>query len=86
VLEMRNRSRSTAKARAAGARATAARANGRAANLAPIIADLQAAGITTLRGIAAVLNQRFIPTANRRGKWRAEQVSRVLRRLQRTIG
>jgi hypothetical protein len=46
----------TARRRAAEART--ARANKRAADLAPTIAELQAAGITTLRAIAAALNER----------------------------
>jgi hypothetical protein len=64
----------------------AARANVRAADLAPIIAGLQAGGITSLQGIAVALNAQGIPTASGRGAWRAEQVSRVLRRLQKTVG
>jgi DNA invertase Pin-like site-specific DNA recombinase len=53
------------------------RAKRRAADLAPIIADLRAKGVTTLRGIAAELNAREIPTAQG-GKWSAVQVQRVL--------
>jgi hypothetical protein len=40
-----------------------ARAEARAADLAPIITDVQAAGATTLQAIAAELNRRGIPTA-----------------------
>jgi hypothetical protein len=36
----------------------AARANSRAADLAPVVKALQAAGITSLNGIAAALNER----------------------------
>jgi hypothetical protein len=78
--------RSTQKARAAAAYRASARANVRAADLAPIIFELQAAGVTSLRGIAAALTERRIPTANGRGVWTAEQISRVLRRLQATVG
>jgi hypothetical protein len=46
---------------------------------APVIAELQAAGTTTLRGIAAELNNRVIPTAT--GTWHAAQVSRLLARM-----
>jgi hypothetical protein len=67
--------RSTQKALAAARRAISARANVRAADLAPIISDLQAAGITTLRGIAAALTERGIPTAYGRGAWTAEHRS-----------
>jgi hypothetical protein len=76
----------TTRIRQAGNRARVARANGRAADLAPIIAELQAAGITTLRAIAAALNDRRVPTANGNGAWRSEQVSRLLRRLNETVG
>jgi hypothetical protein len=40
----------------------AARANSRAADLAPVVKALQAAGITSLNGIAAALNERHVPT------------------------
>ena len=55
------------------------RVDARAADLAPTIAELQAAGATSLRAIAGGLNERGIPTA-RGGKWSAVQVSRVLER------
>jgi hypothetical protein len=42
---------------------------------------LQAAGTSSLRGIAAELNNRGIPTATGTGTWQAAQVSRVLARL-----
>ena len=58
-----------------------ARADARAADLAPIIADAQAAGATTLQAIAAELNRRGIPTATGRGEWSGKQVARVLGRL-----
>jgi hypothetical protein len=70
-----------AKARAAARRARKVRANERAADLAPIIIELQASGMTTLRAFAAALNDRHVPTPNKRGKWRPEQVSRLLHRL-----
>jgi hypothetical protein len=50
--------------------------------VAPTIAELQVAGVTSLRGIAAALDERGIPTAAGRGEWRAVQVSRVLARLR----
>jgi len=55
-------------------------ADGRAADLAPILFDLKASGASTLREIASALNERGIPTA-RGGSWSAVQVSRVLERL-----
>jgi DNA invertase Pin-like site-specific DNA recombinase len=69
----------SAKARKAGQEANARKAATRAADIAPIIADLQASGATSLRAIAAGLNARQIPTANG-GQWSAVQVSRVLSR------
>lgn len=53
----------------------------RAADLAPVIAELQASGAVSLRAIAAGLNDRNIPTANG-GTWSATQVMRVLSRQQ----
>jgi hypothetical protein len=61
--------------------ALTARANARAAELAPIIAELRATGATSLRAIAAALNRRGIPTATGRGEWSGKQVGRVLARL-----
>jgi hypothetical protein len=49
-------------------------------DLAPVIADLRAAGASSLRQIAAALNARKVPTA-RGHTWQAVQVSRVLARL-----
>jgi DNA invertase Pin-like site-specific DNA recombinase len=50
------------------------------ADLAPIIKELQAGGATSLRAIAAGLNERGIPTANG-GRWSSPQVMRVLERM-----
>jgi DNA invertase Pin-like site-specific DNA recombinase len=72
--------RLSAKARMAGCKARIATADARATDLAPIIAELQAAGVTSLGGIAAALNARGIPTVSGRGEWQAVQVSRVLGR------
>jgi DNA invertase Pin-like site-specific DNA recombinase len=57
-----------------------ARSEARAADLAPIIKELQAAGKTSLRAIAAGLNEAGIPTA-RGGEWSSPQVMRMLERL-----
>jgi len=54
-------------------------AGARAADLAPIIADVRASGMTSLRQIAAGLNGRGVPAA-RGGAWSAVQVKRVLER------
>ena len=71
----------TGAARYAGSKALQARANARAADLAPTIAELRAAGARSLRAIAAGLNARGIPTATGTGKWEAAQVAWVLARL-----
>jgi hypothetical protein len=57
-------------------------ANQKAAELAPVIAELRSAGITSKKGIAKALNNRAIPTPRGVGEWRAIQVARVLARLE----
>lgn len=74
--------RPTAKTQAKGAAATRERAVARAADLAPTIAELQAAGATSLRAIANGLNAKRIPTARGDGEWTAVQVMRVLERIE----
>lgn len=62
--------------RALALKARRARAGKWAADLLPIVRDIQGQGITSLRQVAAVLNERGIPTA--RGKqWTAVQVQRL---------
>jgi DNA invertase Pin-like site-specific DNA recombinase len=68
-------------ARAMGRAVIADRARQRAADIARTIQALRAAGTTSLRGIAAELNNRGIPTATGAGTWQAAQVSRLLSRL-----
>jgi DNA invertase Pin-like site-specific DNA recombinase len=51
----------------------------RAADLLPVIRHIQGAGASSLRDIAAELNEKGIPTP-RGGDWSAVQVSRVLSR------
>ncbi len=70
----------TAEAQASGVAALQRRAAERAAELAPTIKELQAAGTTSLRAIVAGLNEAGIPTA-RGGRWSAIQVQRVLERI-----
>lgn len=55
----------------------AERAEKRSQDLAPIVAEIRAAGTTSMRGIAAALNARGIP-APRGGSWSDVQVRRVL--------
>ncbi|UGY03266.1 recombinase family protein [Bradyrhizobium quebecense] len=57
------------------------RVDARVADIAPTIKTLQAAGKTSLRAIAAGLNDQGIPTSRGTGKWSAVQVARVLERL-----
>jgi DNA invertase Pin-like site-specific DNA recombinase len=61
----------------AGRAAIQKRVQARAADLAPIIKDLQAGGATTLQALADGLNERGIPAA-RGGQWSTPQVMRVL--------
>jgi hypothetical protein len=65
----------------AGRKARTARADARASELAPIIAELREAGVTSLRTIAAELNARGVPTARGVGEWHSAQVRRMLARL-----
>jgi DNA invertase Pin-like site-specific DNA recombinase len=58
-----------------------AAARQRADDLAPIIAELRADGRTSLRQIAAALNERGITTA-RGGSWSATQASRLLAQVE----
>ena len=50
-----------------------------AANVLPIIREIQRAGATSLRAIADALNARGVPTA-RGGRWQAQTVSNALAR------
>jgi DNA invertase Pin-like site-specific DNA recombinase len=72
----------SAQARAKATAAVQERADNRAADIAPTIAQLQAGGATSLRAIAAALNERGIPTARGGGAWSAVQVKRVLERIR----
>jgi hypothetical protein len=67
-------------AQRAGIKVIRARANERAAKLAPIVKDIQAAGVMSLRGIARALNERGISPPRGHG-WQAMQVRRLLARL-----
>ncbi len=67
-------------ARMKGCAVRRALADERAADLAPIIQNLQASGVTSYRGIAMALNAQGVTTA-RQGQWSDIQVARVLARL-----
>jgi hypothetical protein len=58
-----------------------ARTEQRVADLAPVIAELRASGVTSLRGTAKALNRRGIPTVAGAGRWYHTQVRRLLARL-----
>jgi hypothetical protein len=61
--------RRTQKARAAALEARQARADAKATEVAPIIAELRASGVTSAYAIAKTLNARRIPTFTGRGLW-----------------
>jgi DNA invertase Pin-like site-specific DNA recombinase len=71
----------TAKMRARAKAVLQERANDRAADIAPTIHKLQAAGARSLRAIADGLNVRDIPTPRGHGSWSATQVMRLLKRI-----
>lgn len=68
-----------AEAIAAGRAVRIAKSVARAADIAPIVADIKGSGAVSLRQVAAGLNERGIPTA-RGGEWSAIQVQRVMNR------
>jgi DNA invertase Pin-like site-specific DNA recombinase len=69
--------RLTARQRALGTAVRQEQARARALDLAPTIKELQAAGCTSLRAIAAALVERGIPAAQG-GQWSPTQVMRML--------
>jgi len=62
-----------------GAAANREAADAFAANVLPVVRELQTAGITTVRGIAEALNARGIRTA-RVGEWHHSTVRNLLAR------
>jgi DNA invertase Pin-like site-specific DNA recombinase len=68
------------KGRAASIAMRQGKAQRRAADLAPILADIRASGASSLRQIAAALNGRGIATP-RGGAWSSGQVALILARL-----
>ncbi len=57
-------------------------AGARAGEIAPVIAEIQAAGITSLGALAKALTDRGIPTAKGASTWSPMQVSRVLKQIE----
>jgi DNA invertase Pin-like site-specific DNA recombinase len=66
-----------------GAAANAAQADRHAADALPVVRQVQAAGGTTLRAVAAALNARGVRTA-RGGRWHASTVRNLLARQEPT--
>ena len=64
--------------REASAEVRAEKARVRAQDRLEAIEDVRANGATSLREIAAALNERGIPTPTEKGEWSAVQVSRIL--------
>ena len=74
-----------ARAREVSRRVRQAQADARAVDVAPILAELQAAGVHSLAGLARGLSARGIPTARGAAAWSSVQVSRVLTRLAQSM-
>ncbi len=72
-------------AQAIGTARTAEGARRFAENVTPVIQQIRATGVASLRGIAAVLNTRGVRTA-RGGRWAATQVGAVLARVEAASG
>jgi DNA invertase Pin-like site-specific DNA recombinase len=68
--------------RAASAAVRTRAAETRAGDRLEAIEDVRTAGATTLRAIAAALNERGIPTPTQKGEWSAIQVQRILARAE----
>lgn len=71
----------TRSAQKAGREVQARRSAERAADIAPVIAELKKAGVATLSGIARALTERGIPTPRGGQGWSAVQVQRAIERL-----
>lgn len=59
------------------AAAKSEQATARANDLAPVLVEIRAAGITTLQGVASALTARGIPTPSGRGAWYPATVARI---------
>jgi hypothetical protein len=70
--------------RAAGRRTMVAKSAERANELAPLIAELRAAGFRSRGAIADALTERGIPTARGCAEWSETQVARLLTKLARS--
>jgi DNA invertase Pin-like site-specific DNA recombinase len=63
------------------AAAKSAKADAKAQDLAPIVADIRAGGIVSARGIARELQRRGILTPGGRSNWSPAQVGRIVARI-----
>jgi DNA invertase Pin-like site-specific DNA recombinase len=70
----------TPEAARAAAAAKVRQADDRAADLVQTVAEIRAAGVGTVEGIAKALNARGIPSPSGRGAWHPTTVSRLVRR------
>jgi hypothetical protein len=68
--------------RATGIAVRQRKARDRARDLAPVLAEVRKAGITSANGIARELTTRGIPTARGSTTWTAVQVQRLLADLE----
>ena len=68
--------------REAATAALRAAARARGADLAPIVAEIRAEGVTSANGIAKGLTARGIPTARGATTWSAVQVQRLLANIE----
>ncbi len=68
----------SAETRAKALNAKKGKVAGRASDLASVLEDVLASGLSSLREIASALNERGIPTATGRGAWQATQVRRLM--------
>ena len=82
MTHIKDRYGQIAKGRLAAMEVRRKRADAKATELEPIIAEIRAAGITTPYGIAKALNDRGVPTVLGKVKWRRWGVLRVLARLK----
>jgi len=82
MTRVKDRYGQMAKGRMASLELRQNRAHARATAVAPVIAELQAAGVTSLSNIAKALNARGIPTVTGKSEWRYYSVRRVLAQLK----
>jgi hypothetical protein len=61
-------------------KARTARASRAVTDLAPVIAELRTTGVTSLKAIAAALDERHVPTPAGSTHWHPAQVARLLKR------